>query len=189
MKGRQTMTTQQSFLQHLLKLLLRYHRRLGLNQQQYVLLHSCIQFDDMDVLVEVTGLSEDQIMQALIELANRKVIAFTSEKKIDLEYLHHLLSMVEQDNIPFRDLLIHEYVNEKKKKNDYIGRVELIPMNKGIAVRLRNGAFLTTTRLRELAKEFGIFAESIKEEEIWKVNLQLLSQLHQEKREAVDKIG
>lgn len=181
------MTTQQSFLQHLLKLLLRYHRRLGLNQQQYVILHSCIQFNDMDVLVEVTGLSEDQIMKSLIEMANRKVIAFTRDKNIDLEYLHHLLSMVEQDNIPFRDILIQEYV-EKKKKNEYIGRVELIPMNKGIAVRLRNGAFLTTARLRELAEEFGLFAESIKEEEIWKVNLQLLFQLHQEKGEAIDKI-
>lgn len=188
MKGRQTMTTQQSFLHHLFKLLLRYHRRLGLNQQQYVILHSCIQFNDMDVLVEVTGLSEDQIMKSLIEMENRKVIALTRDKKIDLEYLHHLLNMVEQDNIPFRDILIQEYVNEKKKKNEYIGRVELVPMNRGIAVRLRNGVFLTTARLRELAEEFGLFAESIKEEEIWKVNLQLLSELYQEKGEAIDKI-
>ncbi|MCH5584122.1 hypothetical protein MK805_03965 [Shimazuella sp. AN120528] len=182
------MTTQHSFLQHLLKLLLRYHRRLGLNQQQYVLLHSCIQFDDMDVLEEVTGLSEDQIMKSLTELANRKIIAFTPDKNIDLEYLHQLLNMVEQDNIPFREILIKEYVSEKKHKTGHVGQVELVPMNSGIAVRLRNGTFLTIARLRELAEEFELFAGSIKEEEIWKVNLQLLSQIHREKDEAIDKI-
>lgn len=183
------MTTQQSFLQQLLKLLLRYHRILGLNQQQYVLLHSSIQFNDMDVLIEVTGLSEDQITKSLMELANRKVIAFTPDKSIDLEYLHHLLTMVEQDNIPFREILIQEYMSENRKKTGHIGHIELVPMNSGIAVRLRNGMFLTVARLRELAKEFGLFADSMKEEEIWRVNMQVLTQLHREKNKTVDKIG
>jgi hypothetical protein len=169
-------------------LLLRYHRRLGLNQQQYVLLHSCIQFEDMDVLVEVTGLSEEQINKALMDMANRKVIAFTPDKNIDLEHLYHLLNMIALDDIPFREILVKEYVNEKKQKSGHIGHVELVPMNRGIAVRLRNGTFLTIARLRELAKEFGLFAESIKEEEIWKVNLHMLSQLYHEKDETIDKI-
>jgi hypothetical protein len=180
------MTTQQPSLQQLHKLLLRYHRRLGLDQQQYVLLHSCIHFDDMNVIVEVTGLPKEQIKKTLMELANRKVIAFTPNKNIDLNHLYSLLTMVAQDDIPFRDVLIQEYINEKNNNGNHIGHVELVPMNSGIAVRLGNGTFLSNSRLKELAEEFGLFAESIREEEIWKVNLQLLSQMQDE--EKIDKI-
>ncbi|WP_028775572.1 hypothetical protein [Shimazuella kribbensis] len=182
------MTTQPSSLQQLLKLLLRYHRRLGLNQQQYVLLHSCIQFDDMDVLVEVTGLPQDEIMKSLMELANCKVITFTADKNIDLKHLHGLLSMIALDDIPFRELLVKEFVNQKKQKFKHIGHVELVPMNNGIAVRMRDGTYLSIARLKELTEEFSLFAESIKEEEIWRVNLHLLSQLHHSKEETIDKI-
>jgi hypothetical protein len=177
-KGRQPMTAQQPFLQQLHKLLLRYHRKLGLDQQQYVLLHSCIHFDEMDIIMEVTGLQEDDIMKTLMDLANRKIISFTANKSIDLNYLYHLLRMIAQDDMPFRDVLVQEYVQENKQNGDHIGHVELVPMNNGIAVRLRNGTFLSISRLRELAEEFGLFAESIREEEIWRVNLQLLSQSH-----------
>jgi hypothetical protein len=142
----------------------------------------------MDILVEVTGLPEEEIMKSLMDLANRKVITFTPDKNIDLEHLRGLLSMIALDDIPFRELLVKEFVNQKKQKSKHIGHVELVPMSRGIAVRMRNGTYLPIARLKELTEEFSLFAESIKDEEIWNVNLHLLSQLHHSKDESINKI-
>lgn len=161
-------------LQHLQELLLRYHRYLGLDHKQYVVLETCLQFDDLDVICEITGFSEEQILDMLAELLERNVIQLNDAYQIDVEKLYELLKYVEQTTVPFRKLLIYEYAQHHRFSGSekHIGQVELVPMKRGIAVRLHNGLFLSLRQTKELSQELLAFASSMSEDELYQVNMQ-----------------
>ncbi|SHE47136.1 hypothetical protein SAMN05444392_101605 [Seinonella peptonophila] len=143
-----------SFVYQLLELLLRYHRYLGLDHEQYFLLHTCIQYDDIDMIEEITGFTEQKIVQMMEEMIEQKIIKYDQNSGIDLEYLFSYLKVVEQQFMPFRELLIRDYQDQKNHPDKkHIGHVELLPMKKGIAVRLADGKLLSLKRMQQLSEE------------------------------------
>lgn len=165
-------STQNQLLRELMAMLLRYHRYLGLSHQEYVLLQACIQYDDLFTIEDVTGFTEEEILRMLRSLEARKIIDLEAGQYIDLGKLYILLKEVERNLLPFREILIQEYAQQKNSSHKHIGHVELVPMKKGIAVRLANGQFLSLRHTLELSKELYQFVQSAKEEEIQKSNEQ-----------------
>jgi hypothetical protein len=166
----QSHSAQNHLLRELMEMLLRYHRYLGLSHPEYVLLQACIQYDDLFTIEDVTGFSEEEILRMLRSLEARKIIDLEAGQYIDLGKLYFLLKEVERSLLPFREILIHEYAQQNKTGQKHIGFVELVPMKKGIAVRLANGQFLSLRHTLELSKELYQYVQSAKEEELKKSN-------------------
>lgn len=178
------MAKKQEFVYHLHEMLLRYHRYLGLSHKQFILLHTWIQFDDIYMIEDITGFTEDQIIAMLTDLMERNIIQFDQNNEINLKKLYETLQHVEKTALPFRDVLIYEYKNQKSiPSRKHIGHVELVPMQEGIAVRLQNGLFLSLRQTLELSQELHHFAQSMKEEELQQLNLDLYQEQEKKKRE------
>ncbi|SFJ41239.1 hypothetical protein SAMN05421852_10918 [Thermoflavimicrobium dichotomicum] len=172
----------EQLIARLSKKLLRYHRHLGLNHQQYVLLHTFIQYDDIETIEDITGFKEDKIIAMLEEMMNAGLIDLNEDNEVDLEHLYNRLERVEKDMTPLRELLVQEYkkyYDHPDKK--YFGHIELIPMTKGIGVRLQDGTMMSLKHVRELSKELLIFAQSTTEEDLKQMNLRFRKEKEQGK--------
>ncbi|RAL26627.1 hypothetical protein [Thermoflavimicrobium daqui] len=175
-------TPNEQLLARLNKKLLRYHRHLGLNHQQYVLLNTFIQYDDIEVIEDITGFKEEKIIAMLEEMMKSHLIDLNEENEVDLDHLYSRLERIEKEMTPIRDLLVQEYKKfyEQPEKRTY-GLVELIPMTKGIGVRLQDGTMMSLKHVRELSKELLIFAQSTTDEDIKQMNLRFSKEKEQGK--------
>lgn len=167
-----------------LDLLLRYHRHLGISHEQYILLQTCIQYDDMETIEDITGFTEQQIVAMLQELMEKKLIVYHSEKGIEIEPLYEKLLAVERNALPLREFLMREYKN--KQDRSYIGNVELIPMKEGIGVRWQDGNMLTLEKTRELIEELNAYIKSAVKEELQQTNRRLFSDPRRKDRFAMN---
>lgn len=154
-------TNESGQLLNVLDMLLRYHRHLGLSHEQYLLLHTCIQYHEMAAIQDITGFSEGKIVKMLKELMDQDLIVYHAQKGIEIEQLYEKLLEAEISVMPLRELLIREY----KKDNRHIGHMEFVPMNEGIAVRMQNGKLLPLEKIRELTEELNRYIQSAMQEE------------------------
>lgn len=175
-------TNNNQMLTKVLDMLLRYHRHLGLTHEQYILLHSCIQYDDMAVIEDITGFSEKKIIKMLEELMEKDLIVYHAQKGIEIEQLYERLLAAEKSTLSFRELLIREYQKDRK----HIGYVELVPMKEGIAVRLQDGKMLPLEKVRELTEELNLYVQSAMKEELQQSNRRLFTD---QRRKGIHKTG
>lgn len=169
-----------NILLKVLDLLLRFHRHLGLTHEQYILLQTCIQYDDMETIEDITGFSEQRIVTMLKELMEKKLIVYHPDDGIEIEPLYEKLLAVERSTLPLRELLMREYKN--KQDGSYIGNVELIPMKEGIGVRWSDGNMLTLEKTKELVAELNTYIKSAVKEEIQHTNRRLFGEPRRKER-------
>lgn len=174
-------TNEKQLLLKVLDLLLRYHRHLGLSHEQYILLHTCIQYNDMPTIEDITGFSEKKIVTMLKELMDKQLIVYNSENGIEIEPLYEKLIVAERSALPIRDLLVREYQN-KTDRSQYIGQVDLVPMKEGIAVRWKDGNYFTLEKTRELVEELNTYIKSAVKDEIQQTNRRLFSDPRRKER-------
>lgn len=152
------------------EMLLRYHRALGITHEQLILLQASIQMDDFSEIEDVTGFPKEKIMQLFSQMSERKIIRFNDRKELDFQHLYETLKVVEKRSLPFRELLTREYSKAARTNQKHVGHVELVPMKKGIAVKLADGTFLSLKQTKDLSAELLIFAQSMKEEDLQRFN-------------------
>ncbi len=165
-----------------LDLLLRYHRHLGLSHEQYILLHTCIQYEDMTTIEDITGFSEQKIVSMLTELMEQQLIVYHAEKGIEIEPLYEKLLAAERSTLPLREMLVREYQNKNQNERQQIGRVELVPMKEGIAIRWLDGNMLTLEKTRELIDELNTYIKSAVKEELQQTNRRLFADPRRKER-------
>lgn len=178
---RKNTTNKSNDKQKLLKvldLLLRYHRHLGLSQEQYILLHTCIQYDDMSTIEDITGFTEQKIVTMLQELMEKQLIVYHSESGIEIEPLYEKLLLAERSTLPLREMLIREY----KKDRQQIGQIKLVPMKEGIAPQWYDGNAFTLDKIRELIEEMNNYIKSAVKEELQQTNRRLFSDPRRKER-------
>jgi hypothetical protein len=156
----QSNTNDNQKLLKILDMLLRYHRHLGLSHEQYLLLHTCIQYDEMTAIKEITGFSEGKIIKMLKELMEKELIIYQVQKGIEIDPLYDKLMEAELTAVPFRELLIRDYQQDRS----HIGHMEFVPMKEGIAVRMRSGKYLPVEKVRELMEELNRYLQTARQE-------------------------
>lgn len=173
-------TNEKQILLKVLDLLLRYHRHVGLSHEQYILLHTCIQYDDMTTIEDITGFSEQKILTMLKELMEKQLIVYNTENGIEIEPLYEKLLAAERSALPLREMLVREYQN--KNDRQHIGHVELVPMKEGIAIRWKDGNMLTFEKTRELIEELNTYIKSAVKEELQQTNRRLFADPRRKER-------
>lgn len=173
-------TNEKQILLKVLDLLLRYHRHVGLSHEQYILLHTCIQYDDMTTIEDITGFSEQKILTMLKELMEKQLIVYHTENGIEIEPLYEKLLAAERSALPLREMLVREYQN--KNDRQHIGHVELVPMKEGIAIRWKDGNMLTFEKTRELIEELNTYIKSAVKEELQQTNRRLFADPRRKER-------
>jgi hypothetical protein len=164
--------TDEQLLINLSKKLLRYHRHLGLDHQQFVLLNTFILYDDIEIIEDITGFKEEKIISLLEEMMKNELIDLNEDNEVDLEHLYKRLDRIEKDQMPIRDVLVQEYKKYyDQPEHNYYGLIELIPMTKGIGIRLMDGTMMSLKHVRELSKELMIFTQLTSEEDLKQMNL------------------
>lgn len=179
-RNKKSSTDETKVLLKVLDLLLRYHRHLGLSHEQYILLQTCIQYDEMETIEDITGFTEQKIVAMLKELMEKKLIVYHAEKGIEIEPLYEKLMVIERSALPLRELLVREYQNNQDRP--YIGKVELVPMKEGIGVRWGDGNMLSLDKTRELVEELNTYIKSAMKEELQQTNRRLFSDPRRKER-------
>ncbi|MDQ0417520.1 hypothetical protein J2Z48_001693 [Croceifilum oryzae] len=152
------------------EMLLRYHRIMGMNHEQLILLQASIQLHDAVEVEEATGFSRDTVMELFSQMSELGIIRFNERKELDYQDLFETLKSIEKRSMPFRERLTREYSKASRTNQKHVGHVELVPVKKGIAVKLTDGTFLSIKQTKDLSNELNMFAQSMKEEDLQRFN-------------------
>ncbi|SDY03678.1 hypothetical protein [Thermoactinomyces sp. DSM 45892] len=152
------------------EMLLRYHRIIGMNHEQLILLQASIQLHDAVEIEEATGFSRDTIAELFSQISELGVIRFNERNELDYQDLFETLKSIEKRSMPFRERLTREYSKASRTNQKHVGHVELVPVKKGVAVKLMDGTFLSIKQTKDLSNELMMFAQSMKEEDLQRFN-------------------